>query len=120
MLTTQGLFWGAQDGPDFLLPSTLRGLSLHLSSLLTRNTNPHLGSLSPVLMGLQTMKAAGCLTLSLLLLSGGPFSSYTEMCRAEAQVKARAQMFVRTPVLELDCPPLSLLGGNSYTELLVE
>lgn len=70
-------------------------------------------------MGLQTVKEAGCLTLSLLLLSGGPFSSHTEMCRAEAQVKARAQMFVKTPVLELDCP-LSLLGGNSYTELLVE
>lgn len=56
------------------------------------------------------MKEAGCLPLSLLLLSQGPFSSYTEMSRAEAQVKARAQMFVKTPVLELNGPPVSLLG----------
>lgn len=110
MLTHPGLFWGTQDGPDFLLPRTQRELSPCRSSLLTRHTNPHLGSLSPVLISLQTMKEAGCLPLSLLLLSEGPFSSYTEMSRAEAQVKARAQMFVKTPVLKLNGPPLSLLG----------
>lgn len=64
------------------------------------------------------MKQAGCLPLSLLLLSEGPFSSYTEMGRAEAQVKARAQTFVKTPVLKLNGPPLSRL--DSYVELLVE
>jgi hypothetical protein len=57
------------------------------------------------------------------MLSEGPFSSYTQMCRAAAQVKARTQLFVKT--LKLSCPLLSMLGvaiyvRNSYIELLME